>query len=220
MNSKNDAQIEVFTYEHKAKHSRYIFNIKRSFNPFITDKYSVNFYQPKMNFECHPGPLNASVLFLDKNHRAFEVFKNPTAYDEPLNIRRSDRTFWQHMKENPVSGRVEGLIHAAGFSGMLQIGYKYVDHALITALVERWRPETHTFHLPFGETTVTLQDVNVLWGLPIDGLPISGADTGTSMYTVRDKCQQVLGFTPEEAEVKGKRVKSTRVLHEIKSNFF
>ncbi|XP_035830829.1 serine/threonine-protein phosphatase 7 long form homolog [Helianthus annuus] len=158
-----------------------------------------------MNFECHPGPINASVLFLDKNHRAFEVFKNPTAYDVPLNIRRSNRTFWQHMKENPVSGRVEGLIHAAGFSGILQIGYKYVDHALITALVERWRPETHTFHLPFGETTVTLQDVNVLWGLPIDGLPISGADTGMSMYTVRDKCQTVLGFTPEEAHVKGKR---------------
>ena len=220
MNSKNDAQIEVFTYEHKAKHSRYIFNIKRSFNPFITDKYSVNFYQPKMNFECHPGPLNASVLFLDKNHRAFEVFKNPTAYDEPLNIRRSDRTFWQHMKENPVSGRVEGLIHAAGFSGILQIGYKYVDHALITALVERWRPETHTFHLPFGETTVTLQDVNVLWGLPIDGLPISGADTGMSMYTVHDKCQTVLGFTPEEAEVKGKRVKSLRVLEQITSSNF
>ncbi|XP_021991078.2 serine/threonine-protein phosphatase 7 long form homolog [Helianthus annuus] len=173
-----------------------------------------------MNFECHPGPINASVLFLDKNHRAFEVFKNPTAYEEPLNIRRSDRTFWQHMKENPVSGRVEGLIHAAGFSGILQIGYKYVDYALITALVERWRPETHTFHLPFGETTVTLQDVNVLWGLPIDGLPISGADTGMSMYTVRDKCQTVLEFTPEEADVKGKRVKSTRVLAQITSSNF
>ncbi|XP_022003259.1 serine/threonine-protein phosphatase 7 long form homolog [Helianthus annuus] len=134
-----------------------------------------------MNFECHPGPLNALVLFLDKNHRAFEVFKNPTTYDEPINIRRSDRSFWQHMKENPVGGRVEGLIHAAGFSGKLQIGYKYVDHSLITALVERWRPETHTFHLPFGETTMTLQDVNVLWGLPIDGLPISGADTGCTI---------------------------------------
>ena len=41
------------------------------------------------------------------------------------------------------------------------------DVALLSALVERWRPETHTFHLPVGEITVSLQDVSCLWGLPI-----------------------------------------------------
>ncbi|KAM0051442.1 putative protein-serine/threonine phosphatase [Helianthus debilis subsp. tardiflorus] len=217
MNSKIEAHSEVFTYEHKAKELSYIFNIKH--NPFINEKYSVKFYKPKMNFECHPSPMNSSVLFLGNKHRALEVFKNPRRYDEPLDIRRADRTFWQHMKDHPVSGRVEGLIHAAGFSGILQTGYKYVDHALITALVERWRPETHTFHLPFGETTVTLQDVNVLWGLPIDGLPISGADTGMSMYTIRDKCETVLGFAPVKAHVRGKRIRSSEVLARITASF-
>ena len=43
------------------------------------------------------------------------------------------------------------------------------DLSLISALVDRWRPETHTFHMPFGEMSVTLQDVSMLTGLLISG---------------------------------------------------
>ena len=44
-----------------------------------------------------------------------------------------------------------------------------LDRSLLTALVDRWRPETHMFHLPCGEMTPTLQDVAYLLGLPIVG---------------------------------------------------
>ena len=49
-------------------------------------------------------------------------------------------------------------------SGLVQL-----DRSLLTALVDRWRPETNTFHLPCGEMTPTLQDVAMLLGLPISG---------------------------------------------------
>ncbi|MFQ6645074.1 hypothetical protein Gotur_019407 [Gossypium turneri] len=50
---------------------------------------------------------------------------------------------------------------------------------LISALVERWRPETHTFHFPCGECTVTLEDVALQLRLPIDGSPVTGVTAFT-----------------------------------------
>jgi hypothetical protein len=43
----------------------------------------------------------------------------------------------------------------------------------IMAMVDRWRPETHSFHLPCGEMTVTLEDVAMILGLPIRGRPVT-----------------------------------------------
>ncbi|KAJ4747942.1 hypothetical protein LUZ62_082347 [Rhynchospora pubera] len=57
----------------------------------------------------------------------------------------------------------------SGLYGVHQIGYILADCNLITALVERWRPESHTFHFPVGEMAVTLEDVAMLFGLRIDG---------------------------------------------------
>ena len=48
------------------------------------------------------------------------------------------------------------------------------DMALVSALVERWRPETNTFFMRRGEMTITLQDVGYVLGLPILGQPLGG----------------------------------------------
>ena len=50
------------------------------------------------------------------------------------------------------------------------------DRGLLAALVDRWRPETHTFHLPVGEMAPTLQDVSFLLGLPCAGLSVCAPD--------------------------------------------
>ncbi|BAH91262.1 Os01g0708200 [Oryza sativa Japonica Group] len=50
------------------------------------------------------------------------------------------------------------------------------DRSLLAALVDRWRPETHTFHLPCGEMAPTLQDVSYLLGLPLAGAAVGPVD--------------------------------------------
>ena len=50
-----------------------------------------------------------------------------------------------------------------------------VDHVLITALVELWHPETHMFHLPHGEMGITLQDIEVMLGVLVNGLAVTGS---------------------------------------------
>ncbi|MBA0614848.1 hypothetical protein Godav_015087 [Gossypium davidsonii] len=44
-----------------------------------------------------------------------------------------------------------------------------LDLKLINAFMERWRLETHTFHFPCGECTITLKDMRLQLGLPVDG---------------------------------------------------
>ena len=48
------------------------------------------------------------------------------------------------------------------------------NHATLSALVDSRRPETHSFHLTCGEMTVTLQDIAMIGGLPINGRPLIG----------------------------------------------
>ena len=67
-----------------------------------------------------------------------------------------------------------------------------VNHALITALVKRWCSKTHTFHLPHGEMGITLQDIEVMLGISVDGLPI----TGRTDLKWNEVCRELLGHEP------------------------
>ncbi|MFQ6671373.1 hypothetical protein Gotur_035942 [Gossypium turneri] len=76
----------------------------------------------------------------------------------------------------PPSPLVENYLREAGFWHVATVGQGCkLDPKLISALIERWRPETHTFHLPCRECTITLEDVNLQLGLPVDGYPITGS---------------------------------------------
>jgi len=71
------------------------------------------------------------------------------------------------------------LIDKAGFDHVLKVNNMETNHLMVITLCKRWRIETHTFHLPLGETTVTLEDVSLQLGVPIDGEPVTVLVLGT-----------------------------------------
>ena len=70
---------------------------------------------------------------------------------------------------------------------------------LITCLVKRWRPETHTFHVPVEEMMITLHDVAIILGLRINGPAVKG----TCALDVVELCGELLGVTPPTDALKG-----------------
>ena len=77
-----------------------------------------------------------------------------------------------------------------------------IDWPLITCLVERWQPETHTFHVPVREMTVTLQDVAIILGLRIDGSLV----TGTCVLDMAELYGELLGVTPPADAIRGSAI--------------
>lgn len=109
----------------------------------------------------------------------------------------------QHLTElNPrtreplrFDKRYERYLRPAGLMGLANIcraGLPSIDRALVSALVDRWRPETHTFHMPCGEVTITLQDVAMILGLPIAGHAVTVNQTESQNELV----ERYLGKAP------------------------
>ncbi|KAH1073078.1 hypothetical protein J1N35_025406 [Gossypium stocksii] len=85
---------------------------------------------------------------------------------------------------------IRGYLQEAGFlhtSHMLE-GCK-LNPTLISTSVERWSSR-HTFHLPCGDCIITLEDVELQLGLPVDRSVITGSVTTPS------KEEALLGKVP------------------------
>uniref|UniRef100_A0A2N9G2R3 Aminotransferase-like plant mobile domain-containing protein n=1 Tax=Fagus sylvatica TaxID=28930 RepID=A0A2N9G2R3_FAGSY len=152
-----------------------------------------------------PGPIDASVLTLQAKHRSTDIWNNDMGGDIKnliLHCRRREAVLSRSNRPHP---RIVSYLQRAGFYGLYCLRFIQLDWALISAFVERWRPETHTFHLPLGEMTITLQDMEVMLGLPVDGRPV----IRSTILKWPELCGELLGVIPPPEKLVGCRLNMT-----------
>ncbi|KAE8776321.1 mutator protein [Hordeum vulgare] len=131
----------------------------------------------------------------DAEHRAYFMSEKKMELT-PLKIRSHGASSVMHYDE-----RYTPYIEMTGLLPFVQLVSRSTPNlnaAAVTALIDRWRPETHSFHLRTGEMTVTLQDVSMITALPIEGKPLC---MSTDSEGWRHQMEALIGMSPQEPEV-------------------
>ncbi|XP_028126458.1 protein MAIN-LIKE 1-like isoform X3 [Camellia sinensis] len=120
------------------------------------------------------GPLDPSILKSFKAHIAVAIWeqkeRNPLrCYNHASKI--LELRWWSRTDNR----RFRDIVQLSGLSSLVHCTYRFVNRIVISAFVERWQPETNTFHLTVGEMTMTLDDVGTILGTPITGRSVSAA---------------------------------------------
>ncbi|XP_058774766.1 serine/threonine-protein phosphatase 7 long form homolog [Vicia villosa] len=123
----------------------------------------------------------SDLLTLGETHRGTRA--NVAAYDDSKRFR-----LHTHLFDREPSEFIKPYLDRAGFGVVAKINFRSVDSKLVVAMLERWRPETHTFHLPTGECTIMLEDVSMLFGLRIDGRAVVGETKGPNYACLDALC--------------------------------
>jgi len=144
-------------------------------------------------------PRDMSLLRLQHEHITHDLWEGR---ERVLRSRRAG--VWILNNQDIFDPRVINLMHQAGFGHALYIPDMDANHFLISSLLERWRSETHTFPFPHGETTVTLEDVAILLGLPIEGDVVTGPTTVDDIFTT---FHEHLGVIPSPTVIRGNSIR-------------
>ncbi|KAL9668190.1 hypothetical protein QQ045_002565 [Rhodiola kirilowii] len=128
----------------------------------------------------HSGPIDDSVLTGQCTHRTHAI------WNKELDPKGKANRPPQVHKGSPLKldARIKPYVVAAGFYLWTRESEVKVHPALLTAVVERWRLEIHTFHFNDGEATITLQDMSLITGLLVEGESV----TGKSQSAFKEVC--------------------------------
>ncbi|XP_061369743.1 protein MAIN-LIKE 2-like [Gastrolobium bilobum] len=122
-----------------------------------------------------PGPYRWEVL--RKRTQRTHISQLVWNEDKVMGLKTRREKLQGGPRADDIPDIVADYLTQGGFIHVACMSYIQIDTTLISALVERWRSETHTFRMTQGEMTIILQDVAGILGLPTDGQAVTGPTT-------------------------------------------
>ncbi|KAH1216941.1 Serine/threonine-protein phosphatase 7 long form [Glycine max] len=119
--------------------------------------------------------------------------------DRKLHIRRVVPTY---QGEEEILEKIIPFLRQSDFYWIMKMRY-LKNKCLINQCFDRKMEAGNTY------CTIILQDISVLLGLRVDGLPL----IGPTNLNWADLCEELLGVRPQEGEIKGSMVKLSRLAH-------
>ncbi|KAH1092392.1 hypothetical protein J1N35_019649 [Gossypium stocksii] len=130
--------------------------------------------------------MASELIRLDPTHISVEQLRMP--------VDRVLQCYIRNMSA-PPSPLIENYLREVSFWHVATVGRGCkLEPKLISALIERWRPETHTFHLPCGECIIILEDIYLQLGLPVVGYAVARSTQSADWGAV---CYELLGAIPD-----------------------
>ncbi|XP_058733506.1 protein MAIN-LIKE 1-like [Vicia villosa] len=116
------------------------------------------------------GPSDLSLLVRYQDHIARRLW-----YGEERGPKKELKvvghgTKLQDRVPQMLPPEIEDIVSGSGLASLQRTSLTKIDVNLVSAFVERWHVETSSFHMPFGEMTIRLDDVSCLLHLPIGGI--------------------------------------------------
>ncbi|KNA12177.1 hypothetical protein SOVF_128440 [Spinacia oleracea] len=143
-----------------------------------------HFLKPLLNPKIQPLPKSPSVPLRSNPKINIEDLGKSVSFYGRLKPLKGSRSWVDDLKQTHQSiWKKVGIFDAIAASS-----YKIKrDNELIMCLAERWCPETNTFVFPWGESTISLEDIMVLGGFPVLGaspvlIPFDKNDKNAELY--------------------------------------
>ncbi|XP_074267712.1 uncharacterized protein LOC141591271 [Silene latifolia] len=135
-------------------------------------KRTAHFLKPSLNLNSSPPKLPKIQSFSSSSPKPNVVF---LCHSTPLKG-------WQTWVEK-LQATHEPVWRKAGIFDAIKGSTCHITKVndLIFSLVEKWCPETNTFVFPWGEATVTLEDVLILGGFSPLGVDVSVSSDSSSL---------------------------------------
>ncbi|XP_020421289.1 protein MAIN-LIKE 1 [Prunus persica] len=144
----------------------------------------------------HDSNVDSEVEDVAATHDTTAIWNNQER--EPLRCMSKTSTLREwNWWGNPNNGIFKGYIQRSGLEKLIRCSSQNADKIVVSTFVERWNPETNTFHMPFGEMTITLDDVSSILGIHVSGAAIAPLEDDND--TNFELLVNYLGVTDEEA---------------------